>query len=308
MELAQALTLLWRRKIWVALGIVVALGAAVASVKMLKKQVYSTAATQMVVDSAKSPLGNSGASLVPFVARASVYADLMTSPSALAAIGQASGIPGTEIAATGPSNTAATGPAPPSAAPIVTPYKLFLDQDPTLPTVDIYAQAPTTQQAIALANGAVTGFANYLASLESQTAISTNQRVEIRQLGKAVGGVVDPGSNKKIAAIIFVMVLLIWCAIILLVQRARRKASQPAQAPVTPMAVPLLDDEDLYSLPARDWPLHARSDLQIGSESGNGRGGSPVDHPLLDDRDAALAEFSDRIAALSEPSPAPDEG
>ena len=209
MELAQALQLLWRRKIWVALGVVVALGLGVASVKALKKEVYATASTQMIVDSPRSLLGNAGASLIPFTARASVFADLMASHAAVVAIGEAAGIPPDQIVAQGPANTAGTGtvsPAPPSAPQPVTKYKLFLDQDPTLPTVDIYAQAPTTQEAIALANGAVTGFSKYLRAVENQSSISANHRIELRELGPAVGGVVDPQASKKIAAVLVLVV------------------------------------------------------------------------------------------------------
>ena len=38
----------------------------------------------------------------------------------------------------------------------------------SLPTVDVYAQAPTTAQAIALANGAVTGFATFVNQLNAK--------------------------------------------------------------------------------------------------------------------------------------------
>jgi hypothetical protein len=186
----------------------------------------------------------------------------------------------------------------------VTNFKLFLDQDPTLPTVDIYAQAPTTRQAIALANAAVTGFGNYLHTVEDQTSIAANQRIEIRQLGQAVGGVVDPGSNKKLAAIVFVLVLLIWCGVILLIERSRWRRREPPAMP----GVPLFHDDELYSLPSHEWLSEPALDLGAGPKNEDGRTGTPVTHRLTAEHDAALADFSDHIAALAEPSPAPDEG
>src|ERR1700761_4139764 len=103
MELAQALLLLWKRRIVVALGVVVAIGVGFAAVHLLKKEGYATASTQMIVDSPRSPLGNAGASLDPFTARASVFADLMASHPAVAEIGAAAGVPPNEIVAVGPS-------------------------------------------------------------------------------------------------------------------------------------------------------------------------------------------------------------
>jgi hypothetical protein len=310
MELAQALHLLWRRKIWVALAVVVAIAAGLATVKLLKKQVYAVAATQMIVDSPRSPLGNTSASLDPFVARASVFADLMTNPPALAAIGEAAGIPGNEIVATGPSSAGQTptSSAPAASTPVESSFKLFLDQDPTLPTVNIYAQAPTTSQAIALANGAITGFNRYLQSLEGQTSISANQRVEIRQLGKAVGGMVDPGANKKLAAVAFFLVLLLCCVVILLIERLRGGRPDLVRVPATPPDVSFLDEENHYGLPSEERPSRPVPDVRIDSQVENGRRVTEFDHHLVEDHDAALAEYSDRVAALAEPSSAPDEG
>ena len=121
MELAQAMQLLWRRKIWLAVGVVVALAVGAGSIQLLKNaQEYATAMTQMIVDSPRSPLGNTGASLDPFTARASVFADLMASHPALVAIGEAAGIPPDQIVASAPADTTGTttvSPTPPRGSP-----------------------------------------------------------------------------------------------------------------------------------------------------------------------------------------------
>lgn len=238
MELAQALQQLSMRKIWLAVGLLVAAVVGVGAKQSLKPTVYSAAATQMVVDSPRSALGDIGAALDPVVARAGLYARLMTSPEALDAIGRASGIPGNQIAATGPVDVGLPQPAAlPTPTVVATHFKLELNQNPALPTVDIYTEAPTTRQAIALANGAVTGFAAYLSALEAQSGVLPLHRVQIRELGSAIGGVVDSGASSKLAVLVAVAVLLAWCLMILLFLKmraglaARRAAGLTAAAP-----------------------------------------------------------------------------
>jgi hypothetical protein len=227
MEFARALLRLWSLRIWLFLGLLGSVGIGVASITVLhlNGKVYSTASTQMIVDATKTALGDPTEDLTPYTTRAIVFARLMTTPKALLYIGQAAGIPGNLIAATGPvealsaqavhvptstqGNQLVTGPAT---------YKLNFLQNPELPTVDIYSQAPTTKEAISLANGAVTGFATYLKTLGRLPA---GQEVTIRQAGQATGGVVDPTAGKSFAAIITLVAFLAWCAVLLFVTNTR---------------------------------------------------------------------------------------
>lgn len=261
MELAQALIQLWERKIWLLLGLVVAGLAGFGVHKVARSSVYAAATTQMVVDSPRSALGDIQSSLEPFTARAGVFALLMTSPQALDAIGHAAGIPGSEISAAGPPSatlpTLGSTPAQPD-----TPFKLQLNQDPTLPTVDIYAQAPTASQAIALANGAVAGFATYLKSLQVQGSVPNGQRVEIRQLGSAIGGMVNSGASNKIAAMVGFVVLLLWCGGILWTTKLRAawagRSSAKTAAGVPADEVPAQDHlADTWSTGGADANLEA---------------------------------------------------
>jgi hypothetical protein len=236
MELALTLNRLWQRRFWVAIGAVLAVVAAFYSSNALRKTTYSTASTQMVVDAPKSALGNLHTSLIPYTSRAIVYARLMTSPEALTYIGQASGIPGSEISAIGPAEIGA-----PTAvhAPVVQvdgrleapkqKYVLRFDQNPDLPTVDIYSEAPTTKQAVALANGAVTGFARYLQKLDAQTGVPVEQQIRLRELGDASGGVVAKSSAKKLAVLIGFIVLIVWCLLVLYVSRIREQMRAPTR-------------------------------------------------------------------------------
>ena len=228
MGLAKTLLRIWALRVWIAVGAVLALAAAAASLTMLHSEVYATASTQMVVDAPRSALGDAGEDLTPYTARAFVFARLMTTPQALQYIGQAAGLPGNLIAASGPIEL--TGPQA-THAPTATQgiqltsapahYTLNFLQNPQLPTVDVYAEAPTTKQAIALANGAVTGFATYITNLSNQSSVPAGQRIAIRQAGSATGGIVDPGASKSLAAIIFMVVFALWCALVLFVTNLR---------------------------------------------------------------------------------------
>lgn len=292
MELAQALVRLWERKIWLLVGLVFAGIAGFGVHQVAKSTVYAAATTQMVVDSPRSALGDIQSSLEPFTARAGVFALLMTSPQALDAIGHAAGIPGNQISAQGPPSATlpSLGSTPAQAD---TPFKLQLNQDPTLPTVDIYAQAPTSSQAIALANGAVRGFATYLKSLQVQGSVPDGQRVEIRQLGSAIGGMVNSGASKKIAVMVAFVVLLLWCGGILWVAKLRAawagrsnpKATAEAQADEVPAQDQLADpwpaagaDADLEAV----W-AYADPALANGRVSTQGHGVPLTDSPSARD-------------------------
>lgn len=226
MTLARILLKLWNLRRWVAVGIVLGILAAVGSVATSSSTVYANASTQMLVDSPTSALANAGADITGYIARANVFARLMTTDEALQYIGQAAGIPGNLIDANGPVEI--NGSPVASHAPIVirngsdlpgpTTYKLSFVQNPDLPTVDVYAQAPTTAKAIALANGAVSGFAALIAHLNANN-VPIARRIEVRSLGQATGGIVDPGASKKIAVFIFFAVLALWCGAVLFVNR-----------------------------------------------------------------------------------------
>jgi hypothetical protein len=270
MELALTLNRLWQRRIWVMLGIVIAVAVAVYASSALKKATYAAASTQMVVDAPQSALGNLKTSLVPYTARAIVYARLMTSPEALTYIGKAAGIPGNEIYAVGPAEigapTAVHTPSVQVDGRLAAPkhkYILRFDQNPDLPTVDIYSEAPTTAQSLALANGAVTGFANYLHQLDASTSVPVAQQVRLRELGGANGGVVAKDSGKKLAVLLGFVVFLIWCLLILYVSRIREQmqaTDRPGHEPIDEF------DEDMSRL------LRARAEVGL-SETAVARSG-----------------------------------
>jgi hypothetical protein len=236
MEFALVVRELARRRIALALGVLVAAIAAFLSVYRLdgfafkpRSLLYSSASTRVFVDTSSSVLGNLSQSFEPLQSRATAYANFMASQTVLNLIGQRVGLQGSELYAAGPvdplvprivqeptavqRNVEITGES--------TPYRLNFNSDPNLPTIGIYAQAPTTKMSIQLADAAVASLEQYVTSLENADNIPQKSRVVIRQLGEANGGVVDGGISKALAVIVFIVVFLAWCVLTLLVVRFR---------------------------------------------------------------------------------------
>jgi hypothetical protein len=236
MGLALALRELSKRRVLLLLGVLIAAVAAVFSVYRVdgselkpRSLQYSSASTQVLVDSPSSVLGNLRESFEPLSARAVVYANFMASPAVLELIGKHVGLSGEQIYAAGPVDAQETRveqePTALKRNVEITgetdPYRLNFGSQANLPTIGIDAQAPTTSQAVALANAAVLGLQEYVTTLQNTTHTPPAARVQIRQLGTANGAVVDGGIKKALLAIVFGAVFLAWCGLILVGVRFR---------------------------------------------------------------------------------------
>lgn len=234
MELALILQELLRRRRALAAGAVIALVAAVMSVYRIdgfglasRGLTHSSASTELFVDTHSSVLGNVNEAIEPLQARATTYANFMASPTMLALIGKRAGIAGDRLYAAGPvdplvprvveeptavvRNVQITGEA--------APYRLNFGNDPNLPTIGIAAQAPTTAQAVKLADASAWALQRYVSQLQASNGTPPRAQIVIRQLGPAIGGVSDAGVSKALATIVFVAVLSLWCVGMLLSAR-----------------------------------------------------------------------------------------
>jgi hypothetical protein len=190
---------------------------------------HSSASTQVLVDSPASSLGDLKGTFEGLNVRASVYANFMTTPAVLDLIGKQMGISGRQIYAAGPldSNLSKIIQEPTDLKRNIQitgetdPYRLSYTSDPNLPTVGINSQAPTTSQAIVLANSAAFAIQEYVAALQKTAKVPAAQRVTIRQLGTANGAVDNAGISKSLAGIVLVAVFLLWCVLVLLGARFR---------------------------------------------------------------------------------------
>lgn len=188
---------------------------------------HSSATTQVLVDTPSSALGDLSGSFEQLNARAEVFANFMTSPAVLDLIGKQIGVSGDQIYAAGPlnSNLSKVVQEPTALKRNIQitgekdPYRLNYTSDPTTPTVGINAQAPTTAQAVALANAAAVGLREYVTQLQKANHVKAAARVTIRQLGTANGSVDDPGISKALAVIVFIAVFLLWCVLMLFASR-----------------------------------------------------------------------------------------
>jgi hypothetical protein len=251
MEFALVLRELLSRKWPLALGVIVAGVAAVFSIyryedgKLKPKSLqYASASTQLLVDAPASVLGSIAQPFEPLSEHAAVYANFMASPAVLDLIGRQVGLQGDQIYAAGPvsANLPRVEQEPTALKRNVEitgetkPYRLNFSSTPGLPTIGVDAQAPTTNQAIALANASVTGLKQYVTNVEQSDGIKLSARVTIRQLGSASGGVVDSGIKKSLAAIVFVGVLLLWCVLLLAATRFRENWRASAAVPAAERA------------------------------------------------------------------------
>jgi hypothetical protein len=297
MEFALVIRELARRRIALAIGVLVAVVAAVLSVYRIngfalkpRSLQYSSASTRVFVDTSSSVLGNLSQSFEPLQSRATVYANFMASPTVLSLIGQRAGLSGSQIYAAGPvdpqvprivqeptavqRNVEITGE--------TTPYRLNFNSDPNLPTIGIFAQAPTTKLAIALANASVTSLEQYVSSLEDADHIPQQSRIVIRQLGDANGGVVDGGISKALAVMVFLVVFVLWCVLMLMSTRFRE--SWRASANVAEPQEWELDDSDAHDTqivlrtPVRE--RHARErpsrERELGAPNGKAKTAEPA--------------------------------
>jgi hypothetical protein len=237
MEFALVLRELWSRRRIVSVGILVGVLVAMLSVYRLdglslkpRALQFSSASTQLFVDTPTTALGDVNANVSQLQTMATVLANFMASPTVVDLIGKQVGLSGQQIYAAGPvvlnqprsvveptqlkRNVEVTGE--------TIPYRIEFLNDPSLPTIGINTQAPTTAMAIRLADASVTALQQYVTTLEENSSTPRQQRVVIRPLGHALGGVVNSGISKKLAAMIGIAVFFLWCVLVLVGVRFRQ--------------------------------------------------------------------------------------
>jgi hypothetical protein len=234
MELAQVLHILWRRRPFVAVGVLGALIAGLAisyhislSPLGLQKKHLSIAQadTQVLVDTSYSTLAVVGSDTKPLADKASVYAEFMTTRPVRQAIAHAAGLREDQLVVTAPLNETIVPKQAiePTASKRTDQllsetdqYRLTLTTDPGTPTITLTAQAPTVPDAEHLADAAARGFRGFVVGLENRQRVPLHDRVVIRTLGHAVGGVLAKSVNVPLTILTFLGVLVAWSLLVLL--------------------------------------------------------------------------------------------
>jgi hypothetical protein len=107
-------------------------------------------------------------------------------------------------------------------------YRIDIQSNPTVPILNISAQAPNKDAAERLANGAVDGLRDYLAALAVRQGTDPKKQVRLEQLGRARGGVINHGIGVEIALLSFIFVFVLSCCAVLFLSRVRRGWSAAA--------------------------------------------------------------------------------
>lgn len=232
MELARTLKTLWQRRRLMAVGVVLASAAAMLSVYRIgllppaiesRTNVFATASTQILVDTPGSAFADLETSFEPLDERASVFARFLASPAAVEMIAREAGLPADAIEAQGPFDlNIPVFEQEPTAEKRSTQiigeaalYRLRFENNPDLPIISVFAQAPTQQEATELAAAAPAALRDYIGRLQAAQHTPRNRQVAIRRLGDATGGTVNDGANTQIAALVFLVVMVGWSMLLL---------------------------------------------------------------------------------------------
>jgi hypothetical protein len=241
-QLGRKLNELWHLRL--GLGIAVALASlaalwSVADVSLFPPGLksrhleISSASTSVLVDTPRSTVLNVGVNTGDFVAitnRALLIANVMASVPVREYIARRAGVPSSVIKVSSP--VTPDWPRPLDrpgqrrrTADIVTSpdeFRLSLQSNPTVPEIDVYAQAPSRTAAARLANGAIRGTQDYLRALAAREDIPSSEQVRLQQLGIATGGTINAGANVKFALLSFLVVFATSAAAALFLARVRR--------------------------------------------------------------------------------------
>ena len=232
MELARALKALWKRRRLVAVGVVIALIAATLSAFTVsffpfkltpRTNTFATASTQILVDTPNSAFANLAEEVEPLNTRAAVFSRFLASPLAIGLIAREAKLPADAIEGQGPyeQNLPLFEQEPTAekrSSEIIgeqAVYRLRFENNPELPIVTVFAQAPTADEAHRLADAAPEALEAYIDQIQKEQKTPAKRRVEVRQLGDATGGVVNGGANAQIAALVFFVVLVFWCLLLI---------------------------------------------------------------------------------------------
>lgn len=191
-----------------------------------------SASTHVLVDTPQSTLTDLRQDIYEIRSlsqRAVILGNIMTSSPVRDFIAKRAGVPADQIAAVGPLTPdqphaiTAAGNERRTTDILKRPneYRLSIQANPTVPVLDVYAEAPNTAAATKLANGAVDGLRDYLDVVADKRGTPAEDRVQLEQLGRARGGVIN-GAGLAIAVVVFVLVFAASCAGVLLATRIRR--------------------------------------------------------------------------------------
>jgi hypothetical protein len=240
----SALRELWKRKVLVTIAVIIALGASVLAVYQVNGASVSKrgsaeahGTTEILIDSARSPIAGSKRDIGGLISRAGVFARLMGGGDVVAQIAEDAGVDPEAIDVAGPSPLPGEAPGITEAAATL-PYGLSFTEVPELPIVSVTTRAPTVKEAAALAAAAPEALRGVITSVQQQQATPARERVEVRVLGPPQAKLEDEAPGAKVAAAIFFFFLALEIGMILgiprLVAAWRREDTEEAELAAAP--------------------------------------------------------------------------
>jgi len=193
----------------------------------------ATASTHVLIDTPRSTLTDLRQDFYEIrvlAQRAVILGNVMASPPVRDLIGRRVGVPGDDITVTGPvtpdqPNVIATADNAPHTTDILkrpNEYRLSIQANPSVPVLDIYAEAPDEEAARNLASGAVSGLGDYLDVVSNERGTPGAEQVVLQQLGPVRGGVINSGAGITMALVVFVLIFTVCAVAVLSVARIRR--------------------------------------------------------------------------------------
>jgi len=254
MRLGVYLRELWGHKLGLALSFVIAVVATTQIVYGIslappgiegRSLGMASASTHVIVDAPKSTVvdpGTDSYTIESLSNRALILGNVMASQPVRQYIARRAGISVGQIRAESPLTPDQPRAMVDSAhAPHVSDisrrpdeYRLSIQADPMASVLDVYAVAPTAEEATRLANASVDGLRDYLGSVAARERTPRLDQARLEQLGRATGGSIDAGAGPRIALISFLLVFAFACLGVLFFARVRRGweiASDATSAP-----------------------------------------------------------------------------
>jgi hypothetical protein len=214
---------LWRRRVLVAVSIAAAAAISVLAVFQVsvsppsiskRAQVEAQGSIEILVDSARSPIADARRDLSPLTARAGVFARYIAGGNVVRQIAKANGIPANKIDVAGA--TPLPGQVPGIEESLqLNPYGISIVQSGELPILTVVTRAPTVREARGLAAAAPAAVRRVVSAIQAQQGTPLTRRVQFRVLGPAEAALVDESIGKKVAVVLFLVLLTLFIIAIL---------------------------------------------------------------------------------------------
>lgn len=227
MGFVALLRVLWRRRVLVAIGALIAIALGALALRQQPPPPSSSSHTEVFIDTPQSLVASARApgsrTIYP---RARLVAALLADDEAKAEIAHRAGLEPSELAVAGPGAAAEPLAITPLAEQAVevakplAPYLVSVEVTPGLPIVSVDAHAPTRDAAVALGEAAVAVLPEV-----AHASPGGGNSVSVHRLGRAVVTTTAPGAGKTklVAAFLFFCVWCLACIAFDRIARARRR-------------------------------------------------------------------------------------